>query len=502
MAASFGFSLSDFGIDAVVTWLHCAIDSPYWKMFVATLVGSVLVDFGMQMKAFHSALDPCGSSFRIWFFRHWRWISVVSVVASLGPTGTDVYHAGLFGLGPTMMPTETAVSSPGVSLQRSPSVDTAALLVSLRLNSVLARNLPFILVTIMFLAQTPSNAGIHVCSLMVEVGGLCFSIALAINANLKVRVQLAVARELERAQVLSQFEPSQSSLPSTCDRSEQTRSEASVHATSASRACSAQLFMRYVVRPVIFLPVLSTIIIGSWAWFTPLMPRKVEFFVYRAEDDEQQYPLGNNVAANAAGVLQYLHTHVVDLQKCQPQCTRKGGCHRVNNITRVRRFHVTMQNTWQAHVDSGTVFGRFYDFQGGKCLDSAVDLTCKDAWQRFGYVVGCQMTSDPFFGYLPYRHAVWVSFPQDGRCAEPSGQSDCTWSWIDAGEVPLDKLVGIQPNFHHFCEDGGVEYSSSNNKGLIFWQDGRDPARNLDRTQKLEQFFQDTQLTGITCDLN
>jgi len=73
---------------------------------------------------------------------------------------------------------------------------------------------------------------------------------------------------------------------------------------------------------------------------------------------------------------------------------------------------------------------------------------------------------------------------------------NCTYSYEILGQVSLDALVGITPeykNYTAFCEAGNVEFERYDNysmkEGLDFWKDPLNETANAERIQKLMEFY-------------
>lgn len=105
----------------------------------------------------------------------------------------------------------------------------------------------------------------------------------------------------------------------------------------------------------------------------PTAMSKMTFYVYRAQGDSD-YPPENVNVADLAGVMWYLHNEVV------PSVPRKFG------VTRVLRYKITLQNTWEFYSKFPKQFGPFVAFDSAKCTAP----TCNHIWDNYGFVVGCQ----------------------------------------------------------------------------------------------------------------
>jgi len=212
----------------------------------------------------------------------------------------------------------------------------------------------------------------------------------------------------------------------------------------------------------------------------------MSFYVYRAQSDAS-YPLENVNAADLAGVLWYIHNEVVT------------STPRKYHIDRIKRFRITMKNTrefWNVHHRQ---FGPFLAYDAARCT-TVYDgqSTCDLTYNQYGFIVGCQPKDlGTCSGYLSpsqtvrscrpgsdeCRAPLWYALPgpcpsmgmtnlqidanlasQDvntyktedckarnpgGRCSQPTGAPDCTYSVEPAGEIFLDELADI-PDYSYF----------------------------------------------------
>jgi len=209
----------------------------------------------------------------------------------------------------------------------------------------------------------------------------------------------------------------------------------------------------------------------------PPGPRVQTFYMYRAQS-EASYPLENINTADLAGVFWYLHQEVV------------GSTPRKYSIDRIKRFKVSVKNTWEFWNAHKRQFSAFVAYDAGGCTSPL----CRDIYHQYGFVVGCQVQPLAVAGYLgkhqtnwqcspgedTCRAPVWYSLP--GPCPEkgipnreidadsthidvdryktpecsqrmpgglcraggvPTGAPDCTYSYEEAGEILLNELVGI-----------------------------------------------------------
>uniref|UniRef100_K3WLD3 Uncharacterized protein n=1 Tax=Globisporangium ultimum (strain ATCC 200006 / CBS 805.95 / DAOM BR144) TaxID=431595 RepID=K3WLD3_GLOUD len=145
------------------------------------------------------------------------------------------------------------------------------------------------------------------------------------------------------------------------------------------------------------------------------------------------------------------------------------------------------------------------------------------------YVGAAQKDTD---SRAPYPDTWWYSFPNTCvqsarankndicRAATSRGLCDydklpdgitCTYNYRILGYVPIDDLVGITAmknkantgtyaNFSEFCNDGGVEFNTTDNGTLIeaidFWKDPLLSTANSARANKLVDTYNEILLTG------
>lgn len=233
--------------------------------------------------------------------------------------------------------------------------------------------------------------------------------------------------------------------------------------------------------------------------------------MYRAQD-ETDYPVENLNLADLAGVLWYLHNEVV------VTCPRKF------DISRIRRFRVTMQNTQALRDRIHSVFAPFMAFDSGRCTVPDAD----NVWQTDGFVVGCQIQRLEMGNYRsPVKTAkrcdrveddcygpVWYSLP--GRCPsqyydgktpqctqnQPGGAcanknftradgGECTYFVEDAGEIELDQLTGIVGRYTDFCASGAREYVEGLDQGvsMTFWDNKTNEEACVNRMMAVQSAF-------------
>lgn len=206
----------------------------------------------------------------------------------------------------------------------------------------------------------------------------------------------------------------------------------------------------------------------------------ITFYAYRAAAGSDDNVLENSVVMDLAAVLSYIHLHVV------PESPRAFG------IDRIKRWKVTYRTTREYfNTKGGHLFGMFWDFQNGTCVDEK----CDDFYRHYGLIVGCFQAPMDEFEKAPY----W-SFPEDendnpvahvglywslpgacpsqgkdgdsqcreqlpgGQCDMAVGAPDCTYSAEDAGEIMLDELAGIK-DYKSFVAGGGREYDPDTDSG-------------------------------------
>lgn len=269
-------------------------------------------------------------------------------------------------------------------------------------------------------------------------------------------------------------------------------------------------------------------------------PKPITFYVYRASGDVH-YPLENVNVGDLAGVMWYLHNEIV------PAPVRKYG------IDRIRRYKVRMRPVvefWNVHH---TYFGPFMAYDAAKCTTPMG----KQVYDQYGYILGCQPVTPGRSAYeadeetltpeacsapdLGCRSPVWYSLPgacplkklrptdveytqkihgvteklghtliassdddaksdtciasePGGRCDNPTGAPDCAYSVEDAGEVLLDELVGIKPNFNDWFQNITVtrEYDEKTDKGIgvSFWDGRQDKDKCQARLHSAQVMFE------------
>jgi len=225
--------------------------------------------------------------------------------------------------------------------------------------------------------------------------------------------------------------------------------------------------------------------------FQPAGPQAHTFYMYRAQSNAN-YPLENINTADLAGVMWYLHNEVVQ------------NTPRKYHIDRIKRFKVTVKNTWEFWNAHKRQFSAFVAYDAARCSTPV----CKDIYHQYGFVVGCQMCDTRVAAYLAKdqtnwnckkgedncRAPIWYSLPgpcpamgmqnkeinpnkvgldvnkaktpeclkrmPGGHCKNATGAPDCTYSYEEAGEIKLDELVGIDD----YNEFWNISYTRCANK--------------------------------------
>jgi len=216
--------------------------------------------------------------------------------------------------------------------------------------------------------------------------------------------------------------------------------------------------------------------------------------MYRAQS-EASYPLENINTADLAGVMWYLHNEVIVAQP------------RKYKIDRIKRYKVTVKNTWEFWNAHKRQFGAFVAYDAGRCSSPV----CKDIYHQYGFIVGCQVQPLSVAGYLgrhqtnwqckegqdECRAPIWYSLPgpcpakgipnndidpnrvgldvnkyKSAECVErmpgghckagkdATGSPDCTYSYEEAGEIFLDELVGISEKYSDYNEFWNTSFTT------------------------------------------
>jgi hypothetical protein len=181
-----------------------------------------------------------------------------------------------------------------------------------------------------------------------------------------------------------------------------------------------------------------------------------EFYIYRAtmKGLGHKYPFGNINAGNLDGVMWYLQNEVVTMYTNGTRCPRKF------NISTVKRFKFQTRTTNELYA-TNLSYGARFSFDQGKCVGRCFEENmctlgddCDYHYDKYGYIVGCNSFADkyPFPDFdTPTPGGIWYSLPLQGRCNWPTGSRDCTWSYQEAGEVPLELLEASFPGTGNCC---------------------------------------------------
>merc|ERR1712151_82637 len=269
------------------------------------------------------------------------------------------------------------------------------------------------------------------------------------------------------------------------------------------------------------------------------------FYVYRAQAPATaaEYPLANVNVGSIGGVMWYLHDEVIN------DCWYGGVAgQRRFGITRIRRFKITTKAS-KPLFDKGMNFGLKCSFDSGECTGPHRDHVegpgsgshAIPDYDKYGFYVGCNNLGEwphnelVFQGAMYYPSAIWYSLPgacptmnfrkanrdcklhlPGGKCSQPDGRGNCTYSVEEAGEIDIDELVGITPqwaNRAEFCKRGGREGNGASGAwghNLHFWDNIWDKNRNAQRTQAAMDAFKkkyptmpvDGDLPAPRCDVN
>lgn len=247
----------------------------------------------------------------------------------------------------------------------------------------------------------------------------------------------------------------------------------------------------------------------------------ITFYVYRAQNSDDYGPSNTNVGS-LGGVLWYLHNEIV------PYCS--SDSHRKFGISRILRYKITMRATLRMQQNNMT-FGDRTAYDSGKNTGGWYGPgTQQQAYENYGYVVGCNILGDGPFPLCPSKagtlehfcpisygpDAAWYSLP--GACPSkdhksetllckiqqpggfckgiPSGKGNCTWTYEKAGEINIDELTGISLRFkshEEFCQQDCLEYDKFRTHkgrcGINFWDDYKNASRSHWRMQMLDDAF-------------
>jgi hypothetical protein len=163
----------------------------------------------------------------------------------------------------------------------------------------------------------------------------------------------------------------------------------------------------------------------------PTGPLKQTFYMYRAQS-QASYPLENTNAADLAGVMWYIHNEVVTATP------------RKYKIDRVKRYKVTVRNTWEFWNTHKRQFGPFVAFDAARCSTPI----CKKLYNQYGFIVGCQAQGTEVAGYLGKTQTNWNCKKGEDKCKAPLWYSlpgPCPGLGISNGEIDANK-VGLDVN--------------------------------------------------------
>jgi len=229
----------------------------------------------------------------------------------------------------------------------------------------------------------------------------------------------------------------------------------------------------------------------------PPGPRAQTFYMYRAQS-KASYPLENINTADLAGVMWYLHNEVI------------SNTPRKYSIDRIKRFKVTVKNTWEFWNAHHRQFGAFMAYDAARCSTPV----CPKVYHKYGFIVGCQVCDIKVARYLAKsqtnwncekgsdrcRAPLWYSLPgpcpamgmtneeinpnkvgldvnkaktpecikrmPGGHCDKATGAPDCTYSYEEAGEILLNDLVGIK-DYDDFWNHSYVRCANKVAQGLV-----------------------------------
>jgi len=217
-----------------------------------------------------------------------------------------------------------------------------------------------------------------------------------------------------------------------------------------------------------------------------------EWYTYRAvpKDAYSKYGFGNTNSANPDGVMWYLTNEVVTQYGGPPRCERKF------NISKIMRFKVRSKATAEMSaidMNFGTRFA--YDFGRctGRCFSGNLCTSprdCDEKYERYGFVPGCNNFWDhsvfPDFTVDAAPNGVWYTFPLAGKCDNPTGAHDCTWTVEMAGEVTLRELEETRPA----AGDGSQGGNCCDGRCSYFWDNIGDASFTGQRSWALLDKFQ------------
>lgn len=194
----------------------------------------------------------------------------------------------------------------------------------------------------------------------------------------------------------------------------------------------------------------------------------------------------------------YLHNEVV------------SNTPRKYHIDRIKRFKVTVKNTWEFWNIHHRQFGAFMAYDAARCSTPI----CPKVYAQYGFIVGCQVCDVKVANYLAKsqtnwncekgsdtcRAPLWYSLPgpcpakgmsneeidpnkvgldvnkaktpdcikrmPGGHCNAATGAPDCTYSYEEAGEIMLDDLVGIK-DYNEFWNTSFTKCANQVAQGLL-----------------------------------
>jgi len=234
-----------------------------------------------------------------------------------------------------------------------------------------------------------------------------------------------------------------------------------------------------------------------------------------------KYPLDGVNLANLPGALKYVITECIDKNTGVTDCERKNGASSIY-LAKVT-FQQPEEALWyfskqnpNATTDNG--MGPYLTYDAGTCAgqpDQCKLIAGNKDTPALGPYVGWKDDSTDHRN--PTKDAAWWSIPgacpmktwqdADDKCKklEPNMVCDdpkdvdgkkCTYSYEVLGQVNIDELVGIAPEYKDykaFCEAGNVEFERYDNfsmkQGLDFWKDPLNETANADRVLKLMEFY-------------
>jgi len=210
----------------------------------------------------------------------------------------------------------------------------------------------------------------------------------------------------------------------------------------------------------------------------------LEFYVYRSAADGAwgKYPFGNINVANMDGVVWYLMNEVVTNYGSGTRCPRKF------DISVIHRMKIKMRATPELIKDNMN-FGARFAYDMGMCMGRCFPenkCTCKkdcdDHYSKYGYVPGCNNFKDKYPFPVSASQApggIWYSLPLEGRCDNPTGAHNCTWSYEDAGMITLEELEATTLGKGNCCGDSCTD----------LWEDLYSVEKTTERSAKAMDVF-------------